>query len=308
METSLIIRKFIIFTLLLFIFLFISGCSQDTEIQDPARLPARQGSRIQDLPIRIVSLAPAYTETLIELGLKDRIVGVTPCSDYLKETEDIKKIGFYTQPSLEKIVSLKPDLVLVADYIGQESICKTLERLGIKVVVFRHRGVKGILEMVEEIGKLCGKEKEAKGLLREMEATIDKVKREVKGLERPRVYVEVGYNPLFTAGKGSHIDDLIEIAGGENIAKGINKPYPRISQEFVIEKDPQVIILPYMGRGYTKESVKRRSGWENIEAVRNDRVYDDIGTQIITIPSPNLILKGLPELAKRIHPEVSEFQ
>ncbi len=258
-------------------------------------------------PQRIVSLAPAYTETLIELGLMDRIVGVTPFSDYLEETRDIERVGFYTQPSLEQIVSLRPDLVLVADYIGQESICKTLERLGIKVVVFRHRGVKGIFEMVEEIGRLGDKEKEARKLLKEMEEVIDEVKRKVKGLERPRVYVEIGYNPLFTAGKGSHIDDLIEIAGGENIAKGVDKPYPRISQEFIIEKDPQVIILPYMGRCYTKESVKKRSGWENISAVRNNRIYDDIGTQAITIASPNLILKGLPELAKRIHPEVEDF-
>ena len=297
MKTLLIVRKFVVFALITSIFSFTPGYSQNTGIQDP-------GSRIQDLPIRIVSLTPAYTETLIELGLRDRIVGVTPFSDYLKETKDIEKVGFYTQPSLEKIVSLKPDLVLVADYIGQESLFKALERLGIKVVVFRRGGVKGIFEMVEEIGRLCGKEREARRLLKEMKAVINEVKRKVKGLERPRVYVEVGYNPLFTAGKGSHIDDLTEIAGGENIARQINKPYPRIGQEFVIEKDPQVIILPYMGRGYTKESVKKRGGWKNIEAVRNNRVYDDIGTQIITIPSPNLILKGLPELAKRIHPEL----
>ncbi|MCD5390595.1 cobalamin-binding protein [candidate division NPL-UPA2 bacterium] len=254
-------------------------------------------------PQRIVSLAPAYTEVLVELGLGDRLVGVTPFCDYLEEARDIEKVGF-TQPSLEKIVSLRPDLVLVADYIGQASISKALERLGIKVVIFRHRGVKGIFEMVEEIGRLCGKEEEARKLLKEMEEVIDEVRRKVRGLERPRVYVEIGYNPLFTAGKGSHIDDLIEIVGGENIAKGIDKPYPRISQEFIIEKDPQVIILPYMGRHYTKESVKKRSGWENISAVRNNRIYDDIGTQAITIPSPNLILKGLPELAKRIHPEI----
>lgn len=258
-------------------------------------------------PQRIVSLAPVYTETLIELGLKDRLVGVTPFSDYLKETKDIEKIGFYAQPSLEKIISLKPDLVLATDYIGQESICKTLERLGIRVVVFRYRGVKGIFDIVEEIGRLCDKERKAKILLKKMKESVDKVKNRVRDLERPRVYVEVGYNPLFTAGKGSHIDDLIEIAGGENIAKEINKPYPRISQEFIIKKAPQVIILPYMGRGYTKESVKNRSGWENIEAVRNNRVYDDIGTHAITIASPRLVLEGLPELAKRIHPEIEGF-
>ena len=258
-------------------------------------------------PQRIVSLAPVYTETLIELGLKDRLVGVTPFSDYLKETEDIEKVGFFTQPSLEKIVSLKPDLVLVADYIGQESIYRTLERLGIKVVVFRRGGVKDIFETVEEIGRLCNKEREAEILLKKMKKSIDRVRKQVKGLKCQRVYVEVGYNPLFTAGKGSHIDDLIKIAGGENIAKSINKPYPRISQEFVIEKDPQVIILPYMGRGYTKESLKKRNGWEDISAVKSNRIYDDIGTRAITIASPNLILKGLPELAKRIHPEIKGF-
>jgi iron complex transport system substrate-binding protein len=167
--------------------------------------------------------------------------------------------------------------------------------------------VEGIFEMIEEIGRLCGKKREAKTLLIKMKKSIDEIRNRVKGLKRSRVYVEVGYNPLFTAGKGSHINDLIEIAGGENIAKEIDKPYPRISQEFIIQKDPEVIILPYMGRNYTKESMKKRSGWENISAVKNNRVYDDIGTQIITIPSPNLILKGLPELAKRIHPEIKGF-
>lgn len=277
------------------------GCSKSASHNPPA-------SELQIAPQRIVSLAPAYTETLIELGLKDRLVGVTPFSDYLEETKDIEKVGLYTQPSLEKIVSLKPDLVLAADYIGQESMRRTLKRLGIEVMVFRRdRGVEGIFEVVEEIGRLCDKKKEAKRLLESMEKTIAEVRRKVEGLARPKVYVEVGYNPLFTAGKGSHIHDLIEIAGGQNIARGINKPYPRISQEFIIQKDPEVIILPYMGRGYTKESLKSRNGWENISAVKNRRVCDDIGTHLITIPSPRLILKGLPKLAMRIHPEIKEF-
>lgn len=258
-------------------------------------------------PQRIVSLAPALTETLIDLGLEQRIVGVTTSSDYLAETKNIEKIGHYIQPSLERIVSLRPDLVLAVDYVGQESICRALKRLGIEVVVFRHRGLKGIFEMVEEIGRLCGKEEEAKRLLKKMEKAISEVRRKVKGLARPRVYVEVGYNPLFTAGKGSHIGDLIEIVGGQNIAGDINKPYPRISQEFIIQLDPQVIILPYMGRGYGKESLKARSAWQNLSAVRNDRVYDDIATHVITIASPRLILEGLAELAKRVHPEIEGF-
>lgn len=266
----------------------------------PSEGPA---SSLRGAPQRIVSLAPAYTETLIELGLADRIMGVTPYSDYLAETKNIQKVGGYDQPSLEKIVSLKPDLVLAAGYVGQRSIGEALERLGIGVATFdlRARGIDGIFEMVQGLGELCEREEQAREILAQMQRTIDEVKAWTKGLARPRVYVEVGYNPLFTCAKGSFIHELIAMSGGQNIASDINKPYPRISPEFVIESDPQVIILPCMGRRYGKQSLLDRSGWQNISAVKAGRVYDDLDPQIITIPSPNLILKGLPELARRIH-------
>ena len=116
--------------------------------------------------------------------------------------------------------------------------------------------------------------------------------------------METGSDPLFTCGKGSFIHEMIEIAGGHNIAGDIAQPFPRISSEFVINSDPEVIILPYMGRNFGKEALKQRQGWEKISAIKTGRVYDDIGSQVITIPSPRLILYGLPALLKRIHPEI----
>ena len=260
----------------------------------------------EKVPQRIVSLAPGFTEVLISLGLKDKIVGVTTSSDYLKEVKDVEKIGFYMKPSLEKIIALSPDLVLATNYVGQRQTIKALMKLGITVEVFGVKGIKELLLEIRKIGEICGKQEKANFLVRRMQRKIEQIRTETFSLPRPRVYVEIGYNPLFTCGKGSFIDELIKIAGGENIARKINKPYPRVSAEFIISKNPEVIILPCMGRGYGKETLKKRNGWQNISAVLNNRIYDDIGSQMITIPSPNLILKGLPEIAKRIHPEIFE--
>ena len=261
-------------------------------------------SQLKKPPQRIISLAPGFTETLIDLGLQNRIVGVTTSCDYLKEVKEVERIGLYMKPSLEKIVGLSPDLVFATNYVGQRQTVRALEKLGIRVEVFEEKGIEGLFLEIKKMGEVCGKQEKANFLIQRMQKRIEEVRTRSSSLSRPRVYVEVGYNPLFTCGKGSFIDELIEIAGGENIAHEINKPYPRVSAEFIISRNPEVIILPYMGRGYGKESVKRRNGWQGISAVLNGRIYDDIGPQIITILAPNLILKGLPELAKRIHPEI----
>ena len=261
-------------------------------------------SQLKKPPQRIISLAPGFTETLIDLGLQNRIVGVTTSCDYLKEVKEVERIGLYMKPSLEKIVGLSPDLVFATNYVGQRQTVRALEKLGIRVEVFEEKGIEGLFLEIKKMGEVCGKQEKANFLIQRMQKRIEEVRTRSSSLSRPRVYVEVGYNPLFTCGKGSFIDELIEIAGGENIAHEIDKPYPRVSAEFIISRNPEVIILPYMGRGYGKESVKRRNGWQGISAVLNGRIYDDIGPQIITILAPNLILKGLPELAKRIHPEI----
>ncbi len=256
-------------------------------------------------PQRIVSLAPGFSETLIALGLTERIVGVTTSSDYLKELSSKKRVGLYMKPSLEGITALKPDLVFAAGYVGQEQVVRNLRGLGIRVETFSHReGLEGIFKMVERVGELCACPKKSDALIKEMRDTIAQIRQMCAGRERPRVYVEVGYNPLFSCGKGSFISELIEIAGGENIAGDVDRAYPRLSCEFIIRKNPQIIIFPYMGRNYAKEAIKKREGWREICAVREGRLYDDIGPQTITIPSPNLVLKGLPDLAERIHPEV----
>jgi len=259
------------------------------------------------VPGRIVSLAPSYDETLIELGLQDRIVGVTTSSDYLEEVKHAERIGLYVKPNIEKIIVLKPDLILASGFAGQQSAVNKLSALGLRVVVLDDtRGIEEILAQTKQLGDIVGAHGKTEALLERMRKVIKETRRKTARLARPRVFVEAGCDPLFTCGKGSFVNDMVEIAGGNNIAGDIKQPFPRISSEFVLSKDPEVIILPYMGRNFGKAALRQRKGWEKISAVRTGRVYDDLDSHAITIPSPRLILYGLPELLKRIHPEIME--
>jgi iron complex transport system substrate-binding protein len=179
-------------------------------------------------PRRVVSLAPSYDETLIELGLQDRIIGVTTSSDYLEEVKNVERVGLWINPNIEKIIALKPDLVLAAGFAGQQSTVKQLSASGLRVVVIDEtQGLEEILVKTKEIGDIVGAGKQAKILIERMRKVIEETARRTAALpSRPRVYVEVGYDPLFTCGKGSFIHDLIEIAGGENIAGKINSISP----------------------------------------------------------------------------------
>ena len=267
------------------------------------------GSRVfGETPARIVSLAPSFDETIIELGLQDRIVGVTTSSDYLDEVKRAERVGVWIMPGVEKIMALKPDLVLATGFAGQQSAAKILSAAGLRVMVIDEtQGMDELFAKTRQIGNILGKRAETEALLGRMRKVVEETKRKTASLPScPRVYVEIGFDPLFTCGKGSFVNDLIEIAGGTNIAGQINRTFPCISSEFVIYRDPEVIILPYMGRSLGKESLKQRIGWNQISAVKTGRIYDDIGSHVITIPSPRLILQGLPELLKRIHPEIIE--
>ncbi len=256
------------------------------------------------IPRRVVCFAPSYAETLIELGLKDRIVGVTESSDYLEELKNVDRVGGYINPSIEKIISLEPDIVLAAGFAGQRPVIRKLNELGVEVVVFEAMGIEEIFGMVKSIGEVFGVEDRSMELVLRMREVIGNITGKTCCLPKPSVYVEVGFKPLFTCGKGSFIHELIEIAGGKNIAGDIKKPFPQVSAEFVLSKDPEVIILSYMGRNFGKEVLFKRYRWGKISALRKGRVYDDIGFHVITIPSPRLVLNGLPELAKRIHPGI----
>ncbi|HEY8414627.1 MAG TPA: cobalamin-binding protein [Thermaerobacter sp.] len=258
---------------------------------------------IQKRPERIVSLAPSNTEILFAIGAGDRVVGVDSFSDYPAEASKLPKVGGLTDTNFEQIVALKPDLALTIG--GAEEQVKRLEELGIPTVVIQPATLEDVLARIELIGRIVDAQEGAARVVRDMRARIDAVRSRVSGIPedgRVRVFYEVWNDPLMTAGPGGFIHDVIEAAGGVNIAADAGSPWPQISLETVVEKDPQVIIVPQsLKNSYDELKAGKRKGWEGITAVREGRVYS-IDDNIITRPGPRLV-EGLEQIARWLYPD-----
>jgi len=262
---------------------------------------------IPEKPARIICLYPSFTETLFALGVGEKVVGVTKFCDYPPEALQKEKVGGVTTVDLEKVVALNPDLVLV-DARLQREVVQGLEKFGLTVVALYPRNFKGILENIRLIGKVTGQEQEARRLTEGMEKRAkfitDKTK-ELADSERPKVFYLTWYDPLKTIGPGTFINELIKLAGGENIAADTKQEVPAYSLEMVVQRNPQVIILA--GRimtSITVDELKALKRWQVIDAVKNGRVYS-IDTALIAGPRPRII-DGLEIMAKYLHPELFE--
>ena len=280
-------KKFILFISLIFIFI----CFDQSSLwANPAKKQ------------RIVSLAPSVTEILFCLGLEGEIVAVTTFCDYPPKAQNIEKVGTFSQPSIEKIISIEPDIIF-ATSLEQASVVHKLRQLGMNVCVSDPLSFEGLFSSINEIAKLTYKEQEAGVLIDEMKSRIMLIKDKVKSIprnERPKVFVEIWDDPLTTAGEGSFVDELIGLAGGVNIAYDASRAYSYFSTEQVLSRNPDCIILGYMNNTEAKIRVKDRLGWKNITAVKNNRIYNDINSDLFLRPGPRLV-KGLEEIYKRLH-------
>lgn len=282
----------------------------DTRQQESAAYPLTvkdQMNRevtVEKEPERIVSLAPSNTEILFALGLGDKVVGVTNYCDYPEEAKSKEKIGGFADPNMEKIVSLKPDLVLATD-MHQKPV-EQLEKLNIPVVVLTPKDIPEMLNSIEIIGKISGKEAESLKLVETLKDRIKAVEDKVAGIpqdKRPKVYYEVWPEPFTTAGPGTFVNDIIEKAGGRNIAGDAEKAYPEYSQEMIIAKNPDIIIFSHHGSSKTAvEDILKRPGWENINAVKDKKVFY-VDENIAQRATPRLI-DGLEQFAEIIRPEL----
>lgn len=296
------------------------GCNKEPEITEsknekntsdssfPLTLNDQMGREvtIEVLPERIVSLAPSNTEILFALGLEDKIVGVTDYCDYPKAVSSKDKIGGYSEPNIEKIISLKPDLILATD-IHQKPV-EELEKLGVPSVVIEPEDFDEMLASIEITGKATGRHKEATALINDLKARIKEVGDMVAKIptdNRPKVLYELWHTPITTAGPGTFVDDIIQRAGGENIARDANKAYPQYSQEMIIAKNPDIIIFSHHGTtGETAEDILQRPGWNSINAVKNNKVFY-VDENLVQRATPRLV-DGLEQFVKIMHPELFE--
>jgi iron complex transport system substrate-binding protein len=292
----------------------LAGCSTETEtVQPEEQSGAVDGNAEETMddfgntiifdnpPQRIISLAPSNTEILFAIGAGDKVVGVTSYDDYPEDVLDIEKIGDFNGINLERIIELEPDLVInYGDGVTEEN--ERLLEAGIQIAGFEPESIEEIRDTILRIGEMTGHKQEALELVDEMASKEEEILESIEGLEKKTVFYEIWHEPLMAAGPGSFIDQLISLAGGENVANDAEGEYPQYDLEQLIERNPEVYLTANDLPEKTVDSIKERPGYSEIDAIKNGRVYL-IDGNVISRPGPRII-QALELIVEAIHPEL----
>ena len=256
-------------------------------------------------PKRLLALTPSNTEIVFALGAEDRIVAVDQWSDYPPAAKAKPRIASLN-PSLEQIVRLSPDLIL-STHGGAEPLLP-LERQGIRVMIFAPRTLDDVYRNISLIGRIVEAEERAERLVRGMRQRVAAVLARVRDAPQPKVFFELeGSDAIrpFTAGSGSFINVLIQLAGGANVSAPSRTAWPQFSLEELLRADPDMIILGdalVPMNPQTPKMVARRPGWNRLRAVRRGAIYP-IETEMVSRPGPRIV-EGLELLARLLHPDL----
>ncbi len=269
---------------------------------------ARPTENIRSGALRVVSLAPSVTEIVFALDLGNCLVGATEHCNWPPQARRIERVGGLGKPNVERLLALRPDLIIAADTDRKETV-EALRRTGLRVLAVRIRNFEELFAAITDIGCQTARASQAERLVGGMRLKLDAVARRyghIPPQHRPRVFLELWHQPLATAGGTSFLNDLIARAGGINVAGGLTQPHPRVNPENVIQWNPDVIVVAYMGRsGQAALPMADRIGWAEVKAVRSGRIIDDIPTDLLLRPGPRLI-EGVEVLAQRLHPSSPE--
>ncbi len=249
-----------------------AGAGQPTLASSASRESAAGGAAEAAVgsgaPTRIVSMVPSITETLFALGIGKRVVGVSDQCDYPPETAALPRVGSFLTPAAEAIVALEPDLVLTSPSPGNESAVRAIERAGVRVeVVYGDSSLAEVRAAIGRTAELAGRVEAGRVLLAALDADIAGVRESARGKPPVKVAVVVGRDPLVLAGPASYLGEMVEIAGGDNIALATGGRWPRIGLEFLVEAAPEVIIDISMGAEHEPDAAELAARWARLKAV-----------------------------------------
>jgi iron complex transport system substrate-binding protein len=288
----------------------LSGCGAGSEADAPSDPPAATGAfpvtvtddagrsvTIDAEPQRIVSLTPANTEIVAALGLIDRLVGVTSFCDYPAEVASIDIIGDFASPNLEAVAAAEPDLVLAtagvqADVIGQ------LEDLGAVVVAVDPADLESLFASIEMVGAVTGTAEAADTLVSSIRSELDAITVAIGDVAPVSCFLEIAQDPLFTAGPGTLLDDLITAAGGANVVT--QDGYVGYSVEQLVTDDPAVYMAT-LGSMSDPSDLASRPGYGDIDAVKTGRVFV-LEDNLVSRPGPRVV-EGVRVIAEALHPD-----
>ena len=252
-------------------------------------------------PRRVLSLAPSLTEMLFAIGLDEQIVGVTNFCNYPPAAAGKPKVG-YTQPNLESLLALSPDMVAAPGELLRADVLAKLEALKVPTFIFEAKSLEHVLAHIHTLGRIFERSSAADALTRHMRERIAEVSRRVQTVERKRVLYVLSSHPLITVGPNSYIHQMIELAGGINVAAGTSGAYPRLSMETVLEKDPEILVFPVGSTESVPEHEQQTwKRWTGLSAVQRHRLHV-VSSDALNRPGPRVV-EGLEQLAQVIHPE-----
>jgi len=251
-----------------------------------------------------VVLAPAAAEALEALDLLDRVVGVGEFGPWPPGLAELPQVGGYAWPNVERVLELRADLVLTVASEAAASSHERLRALGVRVVALDTSTYEGVFTSLEQVGALFGKRHEAEERVAGLRADLARIGALARAAPRRRVLCVVGRDPLYVAGPGSHLDELIRLVGGQNVAADAASPYQQFSVETVLERLPQVII-DVSDNGADAVRGRQTGSWARwgfLPAVRQDRVYWVAPGRLVI---PGLQLPRMAELmGKLVQPEI----
>lgn len=257
-------------------------------------------------PARIISVIPAVTEMLFALGAGDRVVGVGSFDTYPPGIEKLPRVGALLDPDLERILSLKPDLVAV--YGSQVDLRRQLERANIPLFDYRHAGLADVTTTIQALGERIGNADEARALTSRIEARLAAVRRRVEGLPRPRVLVVFGRERLalraiYASGGVGFVHDMVAVAGGDNVFADVRREAVQATTELILARRPD-LILELRADPLTEAEVRQEiATWaqlQGVPAVRNQRVHI-VSDPRTVVPGPR-VAEGVEAIASVLHP------
>jgi iron complex transport system substrate-binding protein len=258
---------------------------------------------------RIISTSPSITETLFALGLGDRVVGVTDFCEYPSEACQLPSIGGMTNPHMEALVSLRPDLVLHLSHSAK--MARYTKALGIHSMGIKMDTLDDILNAIQLLGSTFGIKENSEQLLKKLTTGINFYKKKLKDIQPKETLLLLGDSSdpsrdLYATGPKTFLHELLEISGGKNILHDSMAKYPRLTKEYVVEKSPEVIIEAAPKSQLTPEQIQERlKGWNrfsSIRAVKTGQVHY-IGADYILIPGPRLV-SILEQFSQVLHPKI----
>ena len=261
-----------------------------------AAAPPARG--VAEAPRRIVSLAPSVTEALFALGVGERVVGVTRYADWPRSVRTLPKVGGFVDVSFEAVLALRPDLVAAVEAQAALGVVEALRRAGVRVVLVPGERLHDALAALQQLGEIVGKARVASALVDRLRAGLDAVRKAVAGRRRPRVLVVLGHRPLVVAGPHTLPADLLDVAGGDNVAAGARARWATWSMEEVVASHPEVIVDAAMG----DEGPPPWQGWTDLPAVRSGRVVRP-APWMLSRAGPRVV-DGARWLARQLHPAV----